>query len=143
MKPTELTLKRIVKFDDRTIGQLSIDGKYFCDTLEDTERLFWVAGKILGVKIYGKTAIPPGRYEIAMTYSDRFKKVLPLLMNVPQYTGIRIHSGNTPLDTEGCIIVGKYDAPNRIIKGGTSKVTLDSLLTKLSASKGKMFITIS
>lgn len=141
----ELTLKRTIKMPTRTIGELSINGKKFCDTVEDVERLFFTAGKLLGVKVYGKTAIPLGRYEVAMTFSNRFKKVMPILLNVPQFEGIRIHSGNTELDTEGCIIVGKYDPKAKIIGYGTSRKTTAELYTILTAAcaKGKVYITIS
>lgn len=139
-----ITLIRKIKLKDRTIGELSIDGKKFCDTIEDTERFSWIKGKLFGTKIFGKTAIPTGTYEVVLSYSARFKKVLPLLVNVPQYTGVRIHSGNTQEDTEGCIIVGKHDPKLNIIGYGTSKATLTKLMALLEpASKtGKIYITI-
>ena len=89
--------------DESTIGKLYIDGEYFCETLEDKDR-FLEAG---GVKIYGKTCIPRGTYQLAITMSNRFKKELPLLLNVPQFEGIRIHAGNTAADTDGCILLGR------------------------------------
>jgi hypothetical protein len=82
-------------------GKLFVDGKFECYTLEDQMRT---------QKIYAQTAIPLGRYRIIVTYSNRFKRPLPLLLNVPEFTGVRIHSGNTVADTEGCILVG--DAPS-------------------------------
>lgn len=95
----ELTLKRIAKRANYTIGNLSINGAYVCDTLEPTER----EG---GTKIKGKTAIPKGRYKVIISYSNKFKKSLPLLLNVPNFEGVRIHSGNDQNDTEGCILCG-------------------------------------
>ena len=89
--------------DESTIGKLYIDGEYFCETLEDKDR-FIEAG---GVKIYGKTCIPRGTYQLVITMSNRFKKELPLLLNVPQFEGIRIHAGNTAADTDGCILLGR------------------------------------
>ena len=89
--------------DESTIGKLYIDGEYFCETLEDKDR-FIEAG---GVKIYGKTCIPRGTYRLVITMSNRFKKELPLLLNVPQFEGIRIHAGNTAADTDGCILLGR------------------------------------
>ena len=83
-----IIIKRIFKGPNYTIGKLSIDGKYFCDTLEDTVRK-------PGVKIPGKTAIPAGKYKIKLTVSLRFGKLMPRLMDVPGFTGVLIHSGNT------------------------------------------------
>ena len=98
-----ITLNRIAKKSKYTIGKLYIDGEYFCETLEDKDR-FIEAG---GVKIYGKTCIPRGTYRLVITMSNRFKKELPLLLNVPQFEGIRIHAGNTAADTDGCILLGR------------------------------------
>lgn len=80
-----------------TLGKLTVDGVFFCYTLEDVVR---------AVKVAGETALPAGRYRITLTLSTKFKKVLPLLENVPGFEGVRIHSGNTDEDTEGCILVG-------------------------------------
>jgi len=140
----ELDLQRNWQFDDRTIGDLSINGKFLCNTLEDTERLFPRLGKIFGIKIFGKTAIPLGRYEVVLTYSARFKKILPLLLKVPQFEGIRIHTGNTPEDTEGCVLVGKYDPKTKTLAGGTSTPAFKKLMAILEpASKvGKIYINV-
>ena len=92
-----LRLDRIFKGSDYTIGRLHIDDVYFCDTLEDTVR---------DVKIYGGTAIPSGEYKVILSKSPRFGRVLPEVLNVPNFTGIRIHRGNTAFDTHGCILVG-------------------------------------
>lgn len=86
-KSMKLELYRKFLGKDYTIGKLYINGDYFCDVLEDTVRPE-------GVKLYGKTAIPYGTYDIILTYSPRFKQKLPLLLNVPNFEGIRIHSGN-------------------------------------------------
>ena len=92
-------VKRIFKGNEYTIGKLYIDGAYFCDTLEDTVRPN-------GQKINGKTAIPAGTYKVRKTMSPRFKTILPEILNVPNFTGVRIHSGNTAKDTEGCLLLG-------------------------------------
>ena len=81
-----------------THGQLHIDGVYFCDTMEDQER---------DIKIDGETAIPCGQYKVIINMSARFNRLMPLLLNVPNYTGVRIHSGNTSANTDGCLLVGK------------------------------------
>jgi hypothetical protein len=92
-----VTVKRTFKGTEYTIGKLYIDGQYFCDTLEDTVRK---------EKIAGKTAIPAGKYHVKKTYSPRFKTILPEIQNVPGFTGVRIHSGNTAKDTDGCLLLG-------------------------------------
>lgn len=114
-----LTLKRTYKGPEYTIGKLYINKEYFCDTLEDAIRK---------EKIYAETAIPFGKYEVTITYSPRFKKNLPLLLNVPNFEGVRIHSGNTKDDTEGCILVGFNKAKGKVLD---SRVTFTKLMNKL------------
>lgn len=112
-----LTVKRIRKFDDCTIGQLYIDGTFFAYTLEDKDRGLNQSDSLLinkAKKIFGKTAIPTGVYDVAMTYSNRFKKYLPQILNVPAFEGVRIHAGNNAEHTEGCILVG-YETQERSI----------------------------
>lgn len=109
----ELQLIRIARKQKYTIGRLYIEGKYFCDTLEDYDGLYF--GK---KKIKNKTAIPCGRYEVVQNIeSPRFgnkepyksicKGFVPRLLDVPQFEGILIHIGNSPDDTSGCILLGK------------------------------------
>lgn len=117
----ELRLDRFLMGERRTIGHLLIDGEQFCYTLEDRVRPE-------GEKVYGETAIPVGRYAIAMTYSPHFKMVLPLLKDVPGFEGIRIHAGNTEADTEGCILVGYNLAGDYI---SSSRLALAGLIDKL------------
>jgi hypothetical protein len=128
----KLLLKRLHKTDKSTIGELSIDGKFEAYTLEDVERKD---------KIFGKTAIPKGTYDVIMTMSNRFKKMMPLLLNVPNFEGVRIHSGNKSEDTEGCILIGKTRGQDFI---GGSRDAIAKFYPKLeSALKvGKVTITI-
>jgi hypothetical protein len=128
----QLTLNRKIFTDDSTIGELFIDGVFFCYTLED---------KVRPVKIKNITAIPNGTYDVIINFSNRFQKYMPLLLNVSNYEGIRIHSGNKSADTEGCILVGGTKTDNFI---GNSRVTFSKLLTKLKAveKKEKIKITI-
>lgn len=91
--------------DGATIGGLSIDGKWLCWTCEDVVRE--VPGQPVETwKVPGQTAIPAGEYEVRITMSDRFGRLLPLLVDVPGFSGIRIHPGNTAADTDGCILPG-------------------------------------
>lgn len=93
-----LHLRRLFFKPTYTIGHLCIEDHYFCDTLEDAVRPH---------KIKGETAIPAGEYKVTMEYSPRFKRKLPTLHDVPNYSYVRIHSGNTIRDTEGCPLVGE------------------------------------
>lgn len=132
----ELTLNRIFLGSSATIGELYIDKKYIADTLEDRVRPE-------GEKVYGKTAIPEGKYEIELTHSPRFKKILPEILNVPNFSGIRIHTGNSSKDTEGCIIVGTWDGEKEDWVG-SSKIAFDKLMSLLEeATNNKEKITIT
>lgn len=115
----ELLLSRDYKKDKYTIGRLYINGKFFCNTLEDKDRNLnsdMNESQIKGLKVYGETAIPIGTYTIDMnTISPKFKDrswakpyggKLPRLLNVKGFEGILIHTGNTAKDSLGCIIVG-------------------------------------
>lgn len=117
----KLTLNRIYKGPDYTIGRLYIDGKYFCDTLEDTVRPD-------GMKVYGKTAIPAGTYKIELVPSYRFQRLMPMLLDVPNFSGILIHNGNTADDTDGCILVGKNKIKGKVIE---SRDTFAELVNKM------------
>ena len=126
----ELTLQRTVKREDFTLGILSIEGKTFCNTLEPTWRDIGPGGK--DCKIPGKTAIPEGRYPLFVTRSEKFgRQWLPLLLHVPDFTGIRIHAGNTAEDTEGCILVGKVSV-NNLGRLMDSRLWLQRLIKRLA-----------
>lgn len=102
----KLYLKRTYKGDKYTIGDLYVNGKWFCNTLEDVVR---------ETKIPNETAIPSGTYKVIVNMSPRFKRLLPRLLNVPGFDGILIHRGNTPSDTSGCILVGENKVKGKVI----------------------------
>lgn len=139
----KLTLKRIALRSTYTIGKLYIDDAYFCDTLEDTVRDTNKSGKFDNgeQKVKGKTAIPYGTYEIKWTYSPRFKKYTPQLMNVPSFEGIRVHAGNTSADTEGCLILGENKQVGKVLN---SRATINKFypIIKEACSNGKVTIEI-
>jgi hypothetical protein len=125
----KLLLERKYLGDSYTIGHLSINGEYFCDVLEDKVRVPFI-------KIPKETAIPYGTYKVTITYSNKFQREMPLLNDVPQYQGIRIHSGNTEVDTEGCLLVGENKVKGKVIN---SKITFDKLypILKETFDKGE------
>lgn len=139
----KLTLKRIALRPTYTIGKLYIDDVYFCDTIEDTVRDLNKNGKFDNgeKKVHSKTAIPYGIYEIKWTYSPRFNKYTPQLMNVPSFEGIRIHAGNTSADTEGCLILGKNKQVGKVLN---SRDTINKFypIIKEACSNGKVTIEI-
>lgn len=139
----KLTLKRIALRPTYTIGKLYIDDVYFCDTIEDTVRDLNKNGKFDNgeKKVHSKTAIPYGIYEIKWTYSPRFKKYTPQLMNIPSFEGIRIHAGNTSADTEGCLILGKNKQVGKVLN---SRDTINKFypIIKEACSNGKVTIEI-
>lgn len=121
-----------------TIGRMEINGRYFCDTLEDTDRGLrgsMTEDEIAALKVKGATAIPTGTYRIDMqTRSPRFGRVLPRLLRVKGYAGVLIHSGNTAADTEGCILVGENRERGKVLN---SRATLESLLVFLRAAQAE------
>jgi hypothetical protein len=116
---THLKLIRKYKKKNYTIGHLYYDGVYFCDTIEDAVRT---------EKIKHKTAIPAGTYIVQTTYSERFQRWMPQLMNVPGFAGIRIHNGNTAADTSGCILVGENRLKGRLIYSKSTFLRLFDLI---------------
>lgn len=127
-----LLLTRSPSAHDCTLGKLYVNGTFECYTLEDVVRT--------GPKVYGKTAIPAGTYEVAINYSNKFKRDLPLLLNVPGFAGIRIHSGNTAADTLGCILVGQTQTKTSV---GNSRKAFDALFAKMLAAMKKEKITMT
>ena len=124
----KLTLNRKFKGQTYTIGDLSIDGKFFCNTIEDAVRELPATcpdtprGRSCTCKekVYAKTAIPAGTYKVTLQYSPRYKKKMPYLHDVPHFLGILIHSGNTEVDSAGCIIVGKNTVKGKVLESRTS-----------------------
>lgn len=86
-----------------TPGKMFANGQMFCQTCEDRDRKLEVGG----VKVKGQTAIPRGKYKVIVTFSNRFQRPLPEVLDVPGYTGVRFHGGNKAEDSEGCILIGQ------------------------------------
>ena len=132
-----ITLDRAWKRKGYTISRLYINGELFCNALEDESRGLrqdMDLSTIKAKKIAGETAIPSGSYMVTLTYSPRFRKMLPLLNDVPGFTGVRIHSGNTAKDTEGCILVGQNLEKGKVLN---SRIWFDKLLAKMNAAWAK------
>lgn len=129
----ELLVQRRWSSLQAVVGEMFVNGKHQCYTLEDPPR---------GVKIPKITGIPEGRYEVKLTWSDKFQAEMPLVVGVPGFTGIRIHWGNTAIDTEGCLLVGKERGANEIFHSLTAYADLFAILEKAVALGEQIFLTI-
>jgi hypothetical protein len=127
-----IEVKRFEFKDTHTVGKMYVDGVYECYTLEDAVRN--------GTKVIGKTAIPIGTYKLIIDASTRFKQDMPHILDVPDFTGVRIHAGNTSADTDGCILLGSTWAGKDFI--GNSKIAYKKFFDKLKQNK-TVSITIS
>lgn len=125
-----IEVKRGPSADGCTLGKMSVDGVFQCFTLEDVVRE--VPGQpVAQWKVQNQTAIPFGTYAVIVDHSQHFNKDLPLLLNVPGFEGVRIHSGNTAADTEGCILVGSRQGTSDV---EASRLAFDALFPKIQAA---------
>jgi hypothetical protein len=141
----ELEVNIFKKADTYRAGKLSINGKFFCYTLEDKDRGLLQSmsiEEIAKIKVPKQTGIPLGKYEVTITISNRFKKPMIQLMNVKGYEGVRIHAGNTSADVEGCLAVAYEDSSDGF--ASNSKACADKLFKdiELAIKKEKIWITI-
>lgn len=132
-----LTLKRTTFTTQSTIGELFVNGIRQCFVLEDIVR------KPGAAKVPGKTAIPAGTYPVTITYSNRFRQLMPLLGNVPGFAGIRIHSGNTAADTEGCLLVGTTQSKDFVGNSRAAYAVLYAAIKNALDAGQPVTITIS
>lgn len=141
----KILIRRIAKKNTYTIGKLYINNEYFCDTLEDKDRGLTDAMSkeiIQGIKVKGETCIPIGIYSVSITYSNRFKKRMPLINNVKGFEGIRVHSGSTDKDTEGCVLVGENKVVGKLINSRITYNKLFAILDKTLNKKELITLTI-
>lgn len=129
----EITLIRDKFNENETLGRIYCGESFSAFTCEDAVR---------DEKIYGKTAIPDGRYQVIITYSNRFKKPLPLLCDVPDFEGVRIHSGNTHEDTEGCVLVGAGRTANGVFNSRVACAELQAMIQHAQTSGEDVWLTI-
>lgn len=125
----DIQIKRTAYTNLSTMGEMWIDGQFECYTLEDATRQI-LGRPVAEWKIVNQTAIPIGTYTLTIDQSTRFGRLMPHILNVPGFSGIRIHAGNTAKDTEGCILVGQEKTSDFI---GHSKAAFAELYPKLEA----------
>lgn len=145
-----IELNTIFKGDKYTISKLYIDGKYYCDTIEDTVRdlplecPYTSRGQSCrcNEKIYSETAIPAGTYKVIVTMSNKFGRELPLLVDVPHFLGIRIHRGNTSKDSSGCIIVGENKVKGTVINSTKYEIDITKKIKEAIVNGENVEITV-
>lgn len=137
-----ITVTRKWYTKNSTVGEMYIDGAFFCFTLEDYCRDLNHDGKLTGPgeqKVMTATCIPAGTYPVIIDDSPRFKRPMPHILNVPGFDGIRIHNGNTSKDTDGCILLGSTRLTDFV---GYSVVTFDKFFVRLKALLTKYEVRI-
>ena len=152
----ELLLDRKYRKETYTIGNLYVDGEWFCNALEDKDRGLsqtMTLEEINKIKVYGETAIPTGRYEVRMNivspkyngvkwYKDNFGGRMPRLESVKGFSGILIHSGNTALDSNGCILVGLNKAKGKVLDSRATFQKLWKVLEQARKAGRTIYLTV-
>ena len=152
----ELLLDRKYKNETYTIGNLYVDGEWFCNSMEDKDRGLsqtMPLEEIKKAKVYGETAIPTGRYEVRMDivspkyngvkwYKDNFGGRMPRLESVKGFSGILIHSGNTALDSNGCILVGMNKAKGKVLDSRATFQKLWKILEQARKAGKTIYLTV-
>ena len=123
----DIRIVRRYKKADYTVGDLYLNNRWVCNTLEP-RCIDWSRQQ----KVPGETAIPPGTYPVEMLHSKRFNRLMPFLMDVPQFEGVMIHTGNSPKQTKGCILVGYNTVRGLVLK---SREAFDKLLVALDNAR--------
>ena len=139
-----LTLKRLNLTPNYTEGELYVNGVYFCKTLEDSNRDLNKNGQFDNneKKIYGETCIPYGKYKVILSYSSKFKRELPEILEVPNFQGIRIHRGNKISDTLGCILCGEKVKNGYLSNSTPYEIKLVELFKQAKSRNEESFIEI-
>lgn len=129
----KIKILRSSLWNDYTLGQMFINERYFCDTLEPPVR---------ELKIPNETAIPYGRYQVLVTHSPKFGRPLPLIKNVPKFEGVRIHRGNSVKDTSGCILVGEWDGNKSLVRSIAAEVAVTMKIEEAQRSGEDIILII-
>lgn len=129
----QVILERAWPREAYTIGKVFVDGVRFCESIEDRDRGLtqeMSEAEIARIKVYGETAIPKGRYVVKTTYSPKYKRNMPEVLNVKGFSGIRIHSGNTAADSLGCILLGRNTKVGMVTDSRKTCQAFEQLLQK-------------
>lgn len=133
----KITVTRDIFTDNSTASMVHIDDSFFCYGLEDVDRRL---EEDISRKVYGKTAIPRGKYKVGVTFSNRFQALMPQVMDVPGFEGIRIHPGNTAADTHGCLLVGMHREKDKVALSRAAYQSLFNAITRAIARGNEVWI---
>lgn len=139
MMDVKFLLEREIFQDSFTLGQLYKNGEHFGYTCEDCDRRLEAGG----AKIPGQTAIPSGTYRLSSSYSFRFKRLMPLVEGVPQFSGVRIHGGNTSADTEGCPLLGSQRTATGVANCSAANIRLLDIIVATEEAGDKCWLEVS
>lgn len=140
-----LTLIRAYKKDTYTIGRLYAGGRFICNTIEDKDRglnQFMSESDIQKVKVKAETAIPIGTYKLVVSMSPKFGRKLIEIQNVPAYSGVRVHRGNTAQDSAGCVIVGMNTEKGKVTNSTKYEELLTTMVESAINNKEECYLTI-
>lgn len=137
----DILVKRDIFNENETLGEVFVNGKWVCFSLEDAYRED-DSKSVEDWKIKGKTAIPKGTYNVIIDYSNKFAKYLCLIENVPCYSGVRIHAGNTHMDTDGCILLGMQRTKNAVQHSKDAVATFQPMVAAALGRGEECLITI-
>lgn len=138
-----ITVQREASVNGATFGKLLIEGHEFCDTLEDEIRELPYK-PVAEWKVKGETAIPAGTYTVIVDFSSRFNKLMPHLLGIEGFSGVRIHSGNTAADTEGCILVGfaRSEATSMLLNSRSAFEKLFDMMKQAQADGERVIVMV-
>lgn len=139
MNILECTLQREILDDEFTLGRMYVAGVHYCFTCEDADRELET---FPGAKINGESAIPCGRYRVTKSISNRFGRVMPLVVDVPGFSGVRFHGGNGPDDTEGCPLLGSLRTARGVSNCAEVNRSFLKLIEATEARGDQVWVTV-
>lgn len=134
----DILLRRTIRTPEFTLGEMFVNGNHIGYTCEDADRRLECGGE----KVRGRTAIPCGRYKVILSFSNRFGRIMPEVLDVPGFSGVRIHGGNTAADTLGCPLLGSKRADDGVRDCAAVNVMLSRLIGSVEREGGEAWLTV-
>lgn len=144
-KKMNIVIKRFLLENKFSVGNLYIDKKFYCNTIEDRDRdlrQVMSVDEILSKKVYSETAIPTGIYKVIIDYSNKYKRNMPHILNVKGFDGIRIHSGNFATDSMGCVLCGAFNGKDAVVNSRATTKVVQDLIQKAIDEKEEVTLIL-